>query len=455
MEVAYTSWNLQDLSGGRFTLGLGTQVRAHVERRYGVPWTRPAARMREYVLALRAIWSAWETGEPLHFEGEFSSHTLMPPAFRPRPQPHGAPPVWLAAVRERMIEVAGEVADGLLVHPLQSPRYLEEVVRPALARGAARAGRDPSDIGVSVAQLVATTPAELEAVRARVAFYGSTPGYRHVLALHGLDDLFGELHELSRTGGWDRMSALVDDDTLRTFAAYAESPAGARGGPAPADGRRGPRCAALRGRGGPGVMVRHRPRAQVLASSAIAASNSRRSSAIRRTQLVELRQRPEVEVRPGLARAALALALRGRRGVVRLAVGAEHDAVVVACGVGRDEAGAHVVRHALGLAVERIAQPAGARRREHQPVALAHRHVLDLRGQAPLLARGADQQLLRALAVLAAVDAPRIGLGAIVLERDQPVLEERVHPWPRRGRRGGSPRRRSPCAPCSDSTRRG
>jgi probable F420-dependent oxidoreductase len=224
MEVAYTAWSLQELSGGRFTLGLGTQVRAHVERRFGVPWSRPAARMREYVLALRAIWSAWETGEALHFEGEFSSHTLMPPAFRPRPQPHGAPPVWLAAVRERMIEVAGEVADGLLVHPLQSPRYLSEVVRPALARGAARAGRDPSDIGVSVAQLVATTPAELEAVRARVAFYGSTPGYRHVLALHGLDDLFGELHELSRTGGWDRMSALVDDDVLTTFVAYGESP---------------------------------------------------------------------------------------------------------------------------------------------------------------------------------------------------------------------------------------
>src|SRR3954447_20446621 len=147
MEVAYTSWNLQDLSGGRFTLGLGTQVRAHVERRYGVPWTRPAARMREYVLALRAIWSAWETGEPLRFEGEVSSHTLMPPAFRPRPQPPGGPQVWLAAVRERMIEVAGEVADGLLVHPVQSPRYLAEGVRPALARGAARAGRDPAGGG--------------------------------------------------------------------------------------------------------------------------------------------------------------------------------------------------------------------------------------------------------------------------------------------------------------------
>ncbi len=224
MEVAYTAWNLQELSGGRFTLGLGTQVRAHVERRFGVPWTRPAARMREYVLALRAIWSAWETGEPLCFEGDFSSHTLMPPAFRPRAQPHGAPPVWLAAVRERMIEVAGEVADGLLVHPLQSPRYLEEIVQPALARGAARAGRDPSEIGLSVAQLVATTPAELEAVRSRVAFYGSTPGYRHVLALHGLDDLFDELHGLSRTGGWDRMSALVDDDVLATFVAYGETP---------------------------------------------------------------------------------------------------------------------------------------------------------------------------------------------------------------------------------------
>ena len=141
MEVAYTSWNLQDLSGGRFTLGLGTQVRAHVERRYGVPWTRPAARMREYVLALRAIWSAWETGDPLRFEGEFSSHTLMPPAFRPRPQPHGAPQVWLAAVRERMIEVAGEVADGLLVHPLQSPRTSRRSCARARAGGGARRAR--------------------------------------------------------------------------------------------------------------------------------------------------------------------------------------------------------------------------------------------------------------------------------------------------------------------------
>jgi probable F420-dependent oxidoreductase len=225
MEVAYTSWGLQDLSGGRFVLGLGTQVRAHVERRFGATWSHPARRMREYVLALRAIWGAWESGEPLDFQGEFSSHTLMPPAFRPRPQPHGAPPVYLAAVRERMIEVAGEVADGLLVHPLQSPRYLDEVVRPALARGLERAGRGRDEVAISVAQLAANTPEELEALRRRVAFYGSTPGYRHVLDLHGMSDLFESLHELSRTNGWDRMPALVNDEQLATFVAYADSPA--------------------------------------------------------------------------------------------------------------------------------------------------------------------------------------------------------------------------------------
>lgn len=224
MQVAYTAWNLQELTEGRFVLGLGTQVRAHVERRFGVPWSQPAARMREYVLAVRAIWSAWETGESLDFRGEFSAHTLMPPAFRPNPQPHGAPPVHLAAVRERMIEVAGEVADGLLVHPLQSPQYLEEIVRPALVRGQARSARAAGDVIVSVAQLAATTPDELEAARRRVAFYGSTPGYRHVLELHGLGTLFERLHALSRTGGWDEMAALVDDDTLRLFVAYGETP---------------------------------------------------------------------------------------------------------------------------------------------------------------------------------------------------------------------------------------
>jgi probable F420-dependent oxidoreductase len=225
MEVAYTSWNLQDLTGGRFVLGLGTQVRAHVERRFGVAWSQPARRMREYVLALRAIWHAWETGEELDFRGEFSSHTLMPPAFRPRPQPHGAPPVYLAAVRERMIEVAGEVADGLLVHPLQSPRFLDEVVRPALDRGLRRAGRRRQDVAISIAQFAATTPEEREAIRRRIAFYGSTPGYRQVLDLHGWSGLFEQLHELSRTGGWSRMPGLVTDEQVATFAAYGTTAA--------------------------------------------------------------------------------------------------------------------------------------------------------------------------------------------------------------------------------------
>jgi probable F420-dependent oxidoreductase len=224
MEVAYTAWNLQDLTGGRFVLGLGSQGRAHVERRFGAPWSHPARRMREYVLALRAIWHAWETGEELDFRGEFTSHTLMPPAFRPRPQPHGAPPVHLAAVRERMIEVAGEVADGLLVHPLQSPRFLEEVVRPALDRGLRRAGRPREAVTISGAQFAATTPGEREAIRRRIAFYGSTPGYRQVLDLHGWSDLFEGLHELSRTGGWAQMPGLVGDEQVAAFTAYGETP---------------------------------------------------------------------------------------------------------------------------------------------------------------------------------------------------------------------------------------
>jgi probable F420-dependent oxidoreductase len=224
MEVAYTAWNLQDLTGGRFVLGLGTQVRAHVERRYSSTWSHPARRMREYVLALRAIWTAWERDEPLRFEGEFYSHTLMPPAFRPRPQPHGAPRVLLAGVRERMVEVAGEVADGLLVHPLQSPRFLDEVVRPTLATGAARADRDPAQIDVCIAQLVASTPAEREAVRRRIAFYASTPGYRQVLDLHGWTATFERLHHLSRTGGWAEMPGEISDEQLDAFAAYAETP---------------------------------------------------------------------------------------------------------------------------------------------------------------------------------------------------------------------------------------
>ena len=225
MDVAYTAWDLQALSGGRFALGLGTQVRAHVERRYGAVWSRPAARMREYVLALHAIWDAWETGGELRFEGEIYQHTLMPPNFRPPPAAHPRPPVLLAAVRERMTEVAGEVADGLLGHSFCTADVLRDVTLPALERGLERGGRARADVEVTASVFVAQSDAEWEANRRRVAFYGSTPGYRHVLDHHGLGALFEALHERSRAGDWAQMPDLVDDDVLALFVARADDPA--------------------------------------------------------------------------------------------------------------------------------------------------------------------------------------------------------------------------------------
>jgi probable F420-dependent oxidoreductase len=224
MDVAYTAWDLQALSGGRFALGLGSQVRAHVVRRYGAAWERPAARMREHVLALGAIFDCWEHGTPLDFTCEFWTHTLMPPNFRPPAQPHGRPPVLLAAVRERMLEVTGEVADGLLGHALQSADTLRDITLPALERGLERAGRDRGSLEITAGVFVAMADAEWEGVRRRVAFYGSTPGYRGILAHHGLGALADRLHALSRAGEWEAMAALVGDDVLALFAVRGEDP---------------------------------------------------------------------------------------------------------------------------------------------------------------------------------------------------------------------------------------
>ncbi len=224
MDVAYTSWDLQALSGGRFALGLGTQVRAHVERRYGAVWSRPAARMREYILALHAIWDAWETGGPLAFEGEIYRHTLMPPNFRPPPAQHPRPPVLLAAVRERMTEVAGEVADGLLGHAFCTADVLRDVTLPALERGLERGGRARTDVEVTASVFVAGDDEAWEANRRRVAFYGSTPGYRHVLDHHGLGELFEALHARSRAGAWDELPGLIDDDVLALFCVRGDEP---------------------------------------------------------------------------------------------------------------------------------------------------------------------------------------------------------------------------------------
>jgi probable F420-dependent oxidoreductase len=214
MQVAYTGWDLQGLTRGRFVLGLGSQVRAHVERRFSAPWDRPGPRMRDFARAVRAIWTAWADGTPLDYQGEFYRHTLMPPDFRPRPHDRGVPPIMLAGVRPRMIEIAGEVADGLLVHPLQTPRYLRDTVLGAIERGLERSGRSRSAFELSVCLFTATTDEETEAVRRRIAFYASTPGYRHVLEPDGWGELCERLHRLSRTGGWDAMPGLVPDELL-------------------------------------------------------------------------------------------------------------------------------------------------------------------------------------------------------------------------------------------------
>jgi probable F420-dependent oxidoreductase len=231
MTVAYVANDLQLLSSGRFVLGLGSQVRPHVERRFAMPWGSPAARMRDFVLALRAIWSSWSTGERLDHQGEFYSHTLMTPYFSPGRNPFGPPPVHLAAVGERMTEVAGEVADGLLLHALTTRRYLTERTLPALQRGAARARRGRAELELSYPCLIATGGNELElatavtAVREQIAFYASTPAYAGVLELHGWADLGTELTALSvskRPGRWREMGAHIDDSVLDAFAIVAE-----------------------------------------------------------------------------------------------------------------------------------------------------------------------------------------------------------------------------------------
>jgi probable F420-dependent oxidoreductase len=227
MHVAYAAHDLQALTGGRFVLGLGSQIKPHIEKRFSTPWSRPAARMREYVLALRAIWRTWEHGERLRFEGELYRHTLMTPFFTPPDHGHGPPPVWVAAVGPRMTQVTGEVADGLLCHGFTTDRYLTEVTLPALADGAQQAGRSRGDLEVALPVFVVTgrdeaETAEVEAgVKAQIAFYGSTPAYRAVLDLHGWGELHEQLHERSLAGDWAGMTAMIDDEVLHTFAIVA------------------------------------------------------------------------------------------------------------------------------------------------------------------------------------------------------------------------------------------
>jgi len=223
MTTAYLAQDLQALTRGRFILGLGTQIRPHIERRFSQPWSRPVERMREFVLALRAIWRAWADRSRLDFRGEFYTHTLMTPMFRP-PVPFGSPPVFLAGVGARMVEMVGEVADGFLVHPFHSRPFLDAETLPALRRGLARSGRAREGFTISCQTVVAlgSDDAEIERARqkarAQISFYGSTPAYKGVLEHHGYPELQPELNRLSKEGKWLDMQGRIDDALLDELA---------------------------------------------------------------------------------------------------------------------------------------------------------------------------------------------------------------------------------------------
>jgi probable F420-dependent oxidoreductase len=228
MSTAVLANDLQLLSGGRFNLGLGSQVEPHITKRFSMPWSAPAERMREYLLAVRAIWSSWATGERLSFLGEHYTHTIMTPMFDPGPNPHGNPPIVLAGVGPRMTRVAGEVADGFFVHGFTTERYLRETTLPALLEGRRAGGKDDLDgFAVSGLPFIVTGRDDQELdlnarpVRKQIAFYGSTPAYWPVLESHGWTELGPELNAMSKRGEWDEMGRRIDDDVLNAFAVVA------------------------------------------------------------------------------------------------------------------------------------------------------------------------------------------------------------------------------------------
>lgn len=223
MVTAYTAWDLQELSGGRFVLGLGTQVKGHIERRFGVEWDSPGPRLRDYLRCLRAIWNAWSGGEDVDYQGEFYSITLCPPFFTPAPIDDPEVPLYIAAVNEYNLRTAGMLCDGLHVHPFHSPKYLREFILPHLREGAETAGRSPDDVELvtSVFAAVGDSASERAAVREelrfQIAFYGSTRTYRKVFETHGWGDVCPKLHRLSVDNRWDDMAELITDEMMDTF----------------------------------------------------------------------------------------------------------------------------------------------------------------------------------------------------------------------------------------------
>ena len=228
MNLANLGYDLQSITGGRFVLGLGSQVRPHIEKRFSSVWSHPAARMTEIVQAIKAIWACWEGKGPLKFEGQFYRHTLMIPAYNPGPNPSGPPPIFTGGFGPLMTAVAGEAADGFIAHPFNTRRSLLENTLPALEQGLAKSGRKRSDLEVMCSTLVVTADTEEAlaasrlAARKQLAFYGSTPAYLPTLACHGWEGVHGELNRLSKEGRWDDMTNLISDEILEQIAVVGE-----------------------------------------------------------------------------------------------------------------------------------------------------------------------------------------------------------------------------------------
>jgi len=222
--MAYTAWDLAQASKGRFCLGLGTQVKAHIERRFGMPWPdSPVTKLRDQIAAMRALWRTWQTGEKLNFRGDYYKLTLMSPFFNPGPIDHPHIPIYIAGVNAGMAQLTGEVADGFLVHPFHSPGYLKEVILPGIEKGADKAGRDKKSISISVTAFTISDFSQREFVRQQIAFYASTPSYRPVMALHGWEKTAEGLSAFAARGKWEDMPGLITDEMLEIFATIAAS----------------------------------------------------------------------------------------------------------------------------------------------------------------------------------------------------------------------------------------
>lgn len=224
MDTAYMAWDLQSLSGGRFQLGLGSQVRGHIVRRFNMPWGRPAARMREYIMALRSVWRSWQNREKVDFKGDFYNFNLMPPFFTPEPIEHPDIKIYIAAVNANMLQVAGEVCDGVLLHSFGTFKYIREVVMPNLQKGADKAGRSLADIDINGGGYIITGPNEEHIQKSRqevknaISFYASTRSYAPVMNAHGWNDTAQKLYRMSVEGKWSEMGAQITDEMLDEFA---------------------------------------------------------------------------------------------------------------------------------------------------------------------------------------------------------------------------------------------